>query len=543
MPRLVVVSNRVPLPGDRNPAAGGLAVGLADAVIPGSIWFGWSGRRGPTTSTRPSITEVRGITYATIDLAEADYRHFYVGFANGALYPLLLYRLGQVSFQQDHYAGYRAVNVAFATALVPLLRDDDLIWIHDYQLLTVGHALRALGVGQRIGFFLHTPFVPPAIFCALPRAAELLDAWCACDVIGFHTKDYREAFLQCVIALLDTQPDADGTFTHRGRRVRAIVDPIGIDAGGFAATAARSASNVATTRLARSLGERPLGISVDRLDYAKGLPNRVQALDHLFTHHPEHRKHLTFLQIAAPSREELPVYRTLHRELDRTVGDINGRYSEADWTPIRYITRAVGRATLAGYYRLARLGVVTPLRDGMNLVAKEFIAAQNAADPGVLILSRFAGAADELTDALIINPFDAEEIAEAMHQGLAMPLDERQERHKSLLSRIRVSSARQFSATFLAALRPDGNAASHATSRACRRPGQGRCRGQDASARGPCRAVWAAHCLGEHRDFACPLGECRRTIENAHAAEREERPRAASSCGPGRATLTGGNVP
>jgi trehalose 6-phosphate synthase len=256
--------------------------------------------------------------------------------------------------------------------------------------------------------------------------------------------------------LLDAASGPDGSFSHRGRRVQAIVDPIGIDVGGFAATAARSVGNATAKRLAESLGGRPLGVSADRLDYAKGLPNRVQALDHLFASHPEHRNHFIFLQVAAPSREELAVYRALRRELDRTVGDINGRYSEADWTPVRYITRAVGRSTLAAYYRLARLGVVTPLRDGMNLVAKEYVAAQNSADPGVLILSRFAGAAEELTDALIVNPFDPEEIAEAMHQGLAMPLDERQARHKSLLARIRASSARQFCLTFLAALRQDG---------------------------------------------------------------------------------------
>ncbi len=458
MTRLVVVSNRVPVPGDRSPAAGGLAIGLADAVTDGSLWFGWSGRRGHETSTKATVAKVRAITYATIDLTEADYRHFYVGFSNGVLWPLLSYRLGQIDFRRIDYAGYRRVNEAFATALAPLLRSDDLIWIHDYQLLAVGHALRALGVEQRIGFFLHTPFPPPGIFCALPRAAELLDALCACDLIGFHTADYRDAFLQCVSVLLDVPTNADGTFTHNGRRVRAIVDPIGIDVGSFAATAARSVGNAAAQRLANSLGGRPLGVSADRLDYAKGLPNRVQALDHLFASHPEHRNRMIFLQIAAPSREELAVYRALRRELDRTVGDINGRYSEADWTPVRYITRTVGRSTLAGYYRLARLGIVTPLRDGMNLVAKEYIAAQNAADPGVLILSRFAGAAEELTDALIVNPFDPEEIAEAMHQGLEMPLDERQARHKSLLARIRASSARQFCLTFLAALRDDQDA-------------------------------------------------------------------------------------
>ena len=459
MARLIVVSNRVPVPGDRKPSAGGLAIGLADALTPGSLWFGWSGRRAQVTSTRASVTTVRDVSYATIDLAEADYRRFYAGFANGALYPLLLYRLGQINFRQDDFAGYRLVNEAFAKALAPLARHDDLIWIHDYQLLMVGEAARARGMTNRIGFFLHTPFPPPPVFNVLPCAAALLEALCACDVIGFHTGDYRDAFLRCVEQLLGVCPDNEGRFEYRGRFVRTIVDPIGIDVAAFTAAATRNAGNVAAMRLTRSLSGRPLGISVDRLDYAKGLPNRVQALDYLFERYPEYRKSLTFLQIAAPSREELPVYRALRREMDRAVGEINGRYSEADWTPIRYITRPIGRSTLAGYYRLARLGVVTPLRDGMNLVAKEFVAAQNPADPGVLILSRFAGAADELTDALIVNPFDAEEITAAMHRGLAMPLEERQARHQSMLARIKASSARNFNLTFLAALRPDANGA------------------------------------------------------------------------------------
>jgi trehalose 6-phosphate synthase len=457
MSRLVVVSNRVPLPHNRSPTAGGLATGLAAAVTPGSLWFGWSGHRASATATQPKIEEIRGVTYATIDIGEKDYRHFYVGFSNGTLYPLLLYRLGLMSFRQDDYVGYRAVNEAFAAALAPLLREDDMIWIHDYQLLSVGHALRKLGAKQRIGFFLHTPFVPPPLWCALPRAEQLLDALCACDVIGFHTADYREAFRQCVAVQLGAAMDEAGNFTHRGRQVRAIIDPIGIDVAGFAATAARAAATATAKDLVQSLVGRPLGISVDRLDYAKGLANRVRAIECLFEQFPERRKRVTFLQIAAPSREELSDYRTLRRDLDRAVGDVNGRYSEPDWTPIRYITRAVKRTTLAAYYRHSRLGIVTPLRDGMNLVAKEYIAAQDPTDPGVLILSRFAGAADELGDALIVNPFDAEEIAEALHQGLEMSLEERQARHQSLLAQIRASSAKQFCTTFLAALNLDGD--------------------------------------------------------------------------------------
>ena len=452
MPRLVIVSNRVPVPGDRNPAAGGLAVGLADAVTAGSLWFGWSGRRGAETTLIPDIVQARDVTYATIDLAEADYRKFYAGFSNGTLYPLLLYRLGLVTFTKDDYVGYRSVNRAFATALASLLQPDDLIWIHDYQLIPLGHELRDLGVNQRIGFFLHTPFVAPALFCALPSAVELLDALCACDVVGFHTSEYRTAFLDCVAALLGITATPDGRFVHRGRTVQAIVNPIGIDVAGFTAMATRAAVGTAARQLVQSLGDRPLAISVDRLDYAKGLPNRIQALGHMFANHPEHRRRVTFLQVAAPSREELGDYRSLRRELDRGVGDLNGRYSEPDWTPVRYITRSLRRSTLAGFYRHARLGVVTPMRDGMNLVAKEFIAAQNAADPGVLILSRFAGAAEDLSEALIVNPFDGEEIAEAMHRAIIMPLDERQERQKALLARIRISSAKQYCLRFIAAL-------------------------------------------------------------------------------------------
>jgi trehalose 6-phosphate synthase len=453
MSRLVIISNRVPVTGDRNPAAGGLAVGLADAVTPGTLWFGWSGRRAAQTSTEPTVIQGRGLTYATIDIGEADYRRYYTGFANGALYPLLLYRLGLIGFRQEDYAGYRKVNQAFATALAPLLQSDDLIWVHDYQLLAVGEELRACGAEQRIGFFLHTPFVPPAIFSALPRAAELLEALCAYDVIGFHTNDYRNCFLQCILTLLGVSPDSEGNFIHLGRRVETVVTPIGIDVASFTAVATRNVGSAAAHSLVQSLSGRPLGISVDRLDYAKGLPNRIQAIDHLFARHPEHRKRVTFLQVAAPSREELADYRGLRRELDRTVGDVNGRYSEADWTPIRHITRAVRRSTLAGFYRLARLGVVTPLRDGMNLVAKEFVAAQNPADPGVLVLSRFAGAAEQLTDALIVNPYDAEAVADCLHHGLTMALEERQARHKSLLASIRNSSAKQFCQSFLAALR------------------------------------------------------------------------------------------
>jgi trehalose 6-phosphate synthase len=330
-----------------------------------------------------------------------------------------------------------------------LLRADDTIWVHDYHMIPMAAELRALGVTNRIGFFLHTPFVPPSIFNALPRASELLGDLCAYDVVGFHTRTYRAAFLDCVAENFGIHPDPDGRFAWRDHAVRVIVDPIGIDAATFAQQAVVSARSSDARLLRDSLSKGGLAIGVDRLDYSKGLISRFEAIGRFFAQYPQHRRQVSFLQIAARSREEQGAYQRLRRELDRIVGDTNGRYSEFDWTPLRYMTRAVKRDTLAGFFRLSRLAVVTPLRDGMNLVAKEYIAAQDPEDPGVLILSRFAGAAEELTEALIVNPYDSDEIAEAMHVGLSMDLEERRERWQALNEKVITNTAGRFCSVFL----------------------------------------------------------------------------------------------
>jgi trehalose 6-phosphate synthase len=446
--RLVIVSNRVPLPTERGPRAGGLAVALADALRPGSLWFGWSGRRNPTPSETPDVAKADGITYATIDMTEAEYHAYYVGFANGALWPLLHFRLGLMTYRREDFQGYRAVNRRFAAALATVLLPDDLIWVHDYHLIPLAQELRLLGVRNRIGFFLHIPFVPPVMLEVLPCATELLEGLAAYDVVGFHTEGYRQAFLQCAREMLGVAPHHN-SFVHNGSTVDAIVDPIGIDTEAFAKDAVRVARGAESRRLRDSMLDHALAIGVDRLDYSKGLPNRLIAFGRLLATYPEHRRKVNFLQVAARSREDSRDYQQLRRELDRIAGNINGSYSEFDWTPLRYITRALSRRTLAGFYRIARVGVVTPLRDGMNLVAKEFIAAQNASDPGMLVLSRFAGAADELTEALIVNPFDPDEIAEAIHQALTMELDERRARHKALLEKVHRSNARRYCEVFL----------------------------------------------------------------------------------------------
>lgn len=450
--RTIIVSNRVPSPNEKGATAGGLTVALADAVTNGTVWFGWSGKRATETSTAADVVTADGVTYATIDIGERDHTRFYNGFANGALWPLFHFRSGLLLYSRPDYEAYRAVNKAFAKALLPILRPDDLIWIHDYQLLTMAAELRELGVQNRIGFFMHIPFVPPAMLAVLPPAAELLAGMSTCDVIGFQTEGDRVSFLECAKTFLHVKPDEIGRFAFRERQVKVVLTPIGIDADKFTDLAERAELTGDAKRLNESLGDRALVLGVDRLDYSKGLPQRFDAFGRLLYCFPQHLRKVAFLQIAARSRQEVGSYQTLRRELDRRAGDINGEFSDFDWVPLRYMTHPVKRNAIAGFYRRARVGLVTPLRDGMNLVAKEYVAAQDQADPGVLVLSRFAGAADELTEALIVNPFDADEVAEAIHMALTMGLTERQSRHKSLLVKVRHTTAQKFCEDFLAYL-------------------------------------------------------------------------------------------
>lgn len=452
MARLVIVSNRVPGPRTRGASAGGLAVALQSFLAPGTLWFGWSGRVVDETPQAPAMAEGDGVTYATIDLGAQDYDRFYVGFANSALWPLLHFRLGLMRYTREDFAGYNAVNEAFAAALLPLLKPDDTVWVHDYHLIPLGTALRAAGFRGRIGFFLHIPFVPPSVLEALPPARELLQAMCAYDVVGFQTRTHLADFLACAHRFSGFAVEGEEVVTEDGRRVHAIADPIGIDASGFARIATRAAGTAYIQRVRESLVGRALAISAERLDYSKGLPNRFEGFARLLARYPQHQRRVSMLQIAARSREDVEEYQALRRELDRLAGAINGRFSGFDWVPLRYMTQTVPRTKLAGLFRMAHIGLVTPLRDGMNLVSKEFVAAQDPADPGVLILSRFAGAAEELTDALLVNPYDPDDIADAMHAALEMPLDERVARHASLRRAVFEVTSGRYCDVFMEAL-------------------------------------------------------------------------------------------
>ena len=440
MARLVIISNRVPVPGQRGQAAGGLAVALHNAAHQRDcLWFGWSGNvTNRETPLAPRIAQSGRIAFATIDLAHADYQGYYRGFANGMLWPLLHSRVGLSEFRRTEFAAYLAVNSAFANALAPLLQPDDTIWVHDYHLFPLGQALRDAGVRGLIGFFLHVPFPPPSLFECLPQGDKLLRTLAAYDAVGVQVPD-DAANLN---ALLD----------KLGIAVRAAAIPVGIDPDAFAKAARRAETGPEVMRLSDSLAGRALILGVDRLDYTKGLPHRFRGFAELLRRFPEHRKRVRFLQIAPVSRGDVSQYRILRRELDELVGTIDGEYADFDWTPLRYLTRSVARRTLAGFQRHARVGLVTPLHDGMNLVAKEFVAAQRQEDPGALVLSRFAGAAQELTRAILVNPYDPDEIAEGLHLALTMPFAERQERWQAMREVVWRNTAVAWSNRFLAEL-------------------------------------------------------------------------------------------
>jgi trehalose 6-phosphate synthase len=320
------------------------------------------------------------------------------------------------------------VNELFAKRLMPLLQDDDVVWVHDYHLIPMGEALRRNGFTGRLGFFLHTPLPTYEVLVALPNHRDLMRALCAYDLVGVQTERDMAAFRAYIEQEAGGTVTADGRVQAYDRELTARAYPISCDTQNVARMAETSAHGQQTLRMIESMGGRNLIIGVDRLDYSKGLARRFQAFERLLESYPDNRSWATLLQLAPPTRSDVPEYAEIRRELEESAGHINGRFAEIDWVPIRYLNKSLNRRTLAGFFRAANVGLVTPLRDGMNLVAKEYLAAQDPHDPGVLVLSRFAGAAEQLDQALIVNPYDIDEVAEAMQRALTMPLDERKAR-------------------------------------------------------------------------------------------------------------------
>src|SRR4030088_1642041 len=451
---LVVVSNRVARGTANEPMTGGLAAALLPVVEnSGAIWVGSSGRVRDGAQKEP-FAEIEALgagALAMLDLPAAHYGGYYEGFANSALWPALHSRADLIRASQQDYLSYREVNAFLARALLRFQKPDAVFWIQDYHLLALGAELRDLGVTQPIGFFLHTPWPARTIMEGVPHHRELVEAMLAYDLIGFQTEDDREGFLGYVSCDLGLEVE-NGVITSRHGTSRIAVFPIGIDPEKFAQQAAKAMSHPDVSRLRRSLNGEKLAIGVDRLDYSKGFVNRISAFERMWTLQPALARTVSLLQIATPSRGGIEAYGNLQSELAKLVSDVNGRHGEVDWTPIRYLNKGFSQTVLAGLYRTAQVGVVTPLHDGMNLVAKEYVAAQTPADPGVLVLSKFAGAANELDTALLVNPHDIDGMARTIATAVAMPLTERIMRWEAMMKKLRAGTIQRWFADFVDAL-------------------------------------------------------------------------------------------
>ncbi len=386
------------------------------------------------------------------DLAESDYQEYYNGFANRVLWPILHYRLDLAEFTRRDLSGYRRVNVHFANQLNDLLQGDDVVWVHDYHLIPLAKMLRDRGHRNRIGFFLHIPFPPPEILTALPNHEWLIPQLSAYDLVGLQTENDAMNCARYFENECRLERRGECAYQTADRIVQVGAFPIGIETEEFSRLARRSVRSALVRNVLDSLAGRAMMIGVDRLDYSKGLAQRMDAFDRFLTVYPDWRGKVTYLQITPKSRSEIQEYAGMERTISEAAGRINGTFGEAAWTPIRYVNRAYSRSVLAGLYRSARVGLVTPLRDGMNLVAKEYVAAQDPEDPGVLVLSRFAGAAAELTAALLVNPYDPEAVATSIAHALSMPLEERRTRHEALYRVVSANDVNAWSARFLSTL-------------------------------------------------------------------------------------------
>jgi trehalose 6-phosphate synthase len=451
---LLVLSNRLPelrsSTGEaRKRNVGGLVSALGPALVARKgIWLGWSGRTRPDAAgDELGFERTSDLSLAWMDFPDEWQVHYYNGLSNSALWPLFHSFPERVRLSHTDWTCYERANAAFANAAAKLVGPDATVWVHDYHLLLVGQLLRERGHRGPVGFFQHIPFPAPDLFFVLPWARQILEAMASFDLVGFHTAGHVENFLACAArAGLHVEGE---TVSKGDRRARVARFPLGIIPGDFEATGAPSEE---IAGMLRSMGGRKIVLGVDRLDYTKGIPERVAAFGSMLQQFPELRRRVCMVQVSVPSRADVPDYADQRSRVENIVGRINGEYGEADWVPVRYLYRSYGRSELTELYRVADVGYVTPLRDGMNLVAKEYVAAQDGANPGVLLLSRFAGAAEELRDAVLTNPWDAEGTARELARALEMPLIERRARHARLMAVVSQTTAVTWAESFLGAL-------------------------------------------------------------------------------------------
>jgi trehalose 6-phosphate synthase len=444
MPRVVCVSNRL-WAGRDAVQAGGLAVAISE-VMSGSdgVWCGWSGRVRETATSAKCTLDPSGYSRLALGLSASEHHKFYLGYSNSVLWPVFHNRLDLARFEAGYFETYVSVNKRFASALRDHLRSDDVIWVHDFHFLMLASELRKRGICNRIGLFVHIPFPPAHVFSAIPEHRSIARALGEFDLIGLQSPSDVSHAISSLQHSGGARLLVSGDMRTINRSVRISSFPIGIDVECFGQK--RAAENKPESR-----GRRRI-IGIDRLDYTKGLPQKFRGFAQFLEQYPAHHKKVVLTQIAAPSRESVEAYADIRKELEGITGEINGRFGDLDWTPVQYIHRAAPRSRLAQIYRGSAVGLITSLADGMNLTAKEYVAAQDAADPGVLILSRFAGAAHQLKSALLINPYDADEMAHAINSALNMSLDARRRRHAVLNEIVQSTSAKSWAREFIAEL-------------------------------------------------------------------------------------------
>ncbi|WP_095588191.1 alpha,alpha-trehalose-phosphate synthase (UDP-forming) [Actibacterium ureilyticum] len=448
MNRLIVISHRAPDPAGLKDS-GGMVVALKNAMqVHKGIWVGCA----PTTREpdQPDIAQLDffhgdAFDIAYYHLSEDEHAGFYTRYSNSVIWPAFHGRLDLIDPEGNSFATYNNVARKIAQALRPHIRPDDLIWVQDYQLIPVAGHLRALGVRNKMGFFLHIPFPARDVIMAIPHSQIMLRGFCDYDLIGFQSKRDIEKFSIALRSLLDVTPDSNNRFQRGGRTIQIGHFPISIDVEEFSRFAHQNGNHCVEG------GSKGI-IAVDRLDYSKGLLQRLRGFRQFLADHPEHYGQVTLTQIAQPTREHIPAYRSLKTEVEQLVSAINGQYGGVEWVPVHYVNKRVSRERVAGLLRSGKGCLVTPLADGMNLVAKEFVVAQDPADPGVLILSMFAGASEELSAALLVNPYDTGSIAAATERAISMPIEERRARHADLLKAVQSNSIGDWSRNYLAAL-------------------------------------------------------------------------------------------
>jgi len=463
MSRLVVVSNRLADPHSSAPP-GGLAVALRSALrARGGLWAGWTGALvEDEADTGVELTVHDQVSYAKLTLPRRPFEAYYDEFSNGVLWPLLHARPDLVKYDRQNLDAYREVNRTFAKLVYPLIFSDDLVWVHDYHLLPLAAELRSWGLDNPIGFFLHVPFPAPDVIRALPERNILVAAIASYTVFGVQTLRDKANVEALLMQDYEAIPHDDGTLEVFGRRVRIEAFPIGIEAGHARRIAEDGQASAIDGFLDqfRTDPSRRLILGVDRLDYSKGLPQKLEAFDGLLDKQPDLAEKLTFLQIAPLTREAVPAYQDLRCQVEQLAGRINARHGTLTHQPLLFLTKGLPHNDIMRALAGSHVAYVTSLMDGMNLVAKEYVDAQDPEDPGVLVLSSFAGAAEEMQSALIVNPYDRDEVVRALQTALAMPKTERRARHRDLMAVVERTDVRKWARSYVAALAQSADAVS-----------------------------------------------------------------------------------